>query len=157
MALGENVGVALHRGLRADENAKALGGSNREGIGGKALTCFVAVFRRADDVDEVIEVAQREQVGFQILGTVFRLAEEIFRPAHDDFTAMLDVAIDGIFQCEHFRALLMDGQHVDAVRSIHAGELENLIGDHLWAGIALQLDLDARFLIRQVAHAGNTR
>ena len=49
----------------------------------------------------------------------------------------------------------MDRQHINAVRCIHAGEFENLIGDNLWTSIALQFDLNACFLIGKVAHAGD--
>ena len=49
----------------------------------------------------------------------------------------------------------MDGEHVDAERGFQRGEFEELGDDDLRAGIAFQFDLDAGFLIREVAHAGD--
>ena len=37
-------------------------------IGCEALAGFIAVFRFADDFDEIIEVAEREQEGFEKFG-----------------------------------------------------------------------------------------
>ncbi len=74
LALGENVTVALHGGLSADEDAELLRGGGGELIGGEAFAGFVAVFRIADDLDEVIEVAEREQEGFQQFGAFLGFA-----------------------------------------------------------------------------------
>ena len=74
LALGEDVAVALHGGLRADEDAECFGGGGGEIVGGEAFAGFVAVFRIADDLDEVVEVAEREQEGFQQLGAFLGLA-----------------------------------------------------------------------------------
>ena len=74
--------------------------------------------------------------------------------ADDNLTAVLNVAVDRFFQRKLFRAVLVDRQHVDAERGFQRGELEELVDDHLRAGVAFQLDLDARFLIGKIAHAG---
>ena len=155
MALRENVGITLHRWLAADENAEAFCGLDGEGVRGQALAGFVTIFRRADDVDEVIEMAQRQQISFEVFGTVLGFAEEILGTTNDHFTTVLDVAIDGVFQREHLRTLLVNGKHVHAIRCVHAGEFENLIRYDMRTSIALQLNLDARFFVRKVAHAGD--
>ena len=49
----------------------------------------------------------------------------------------------------------MDRQHVDAERSFQRGEFVELVDDHLRAGVALEFDFDARFLIGKIAHAGD--
>ena len=54
-----------------------------------------------------------------------------------------------------FGRLLVDRQHVHAERGFQRGELEELGDDHLRAGVAFQLDLDAGFLVGKVAHAGD--
>ena len=74
LALAEDVAVALNGGLRADQDAEPLGGGGGELIGGEAFAGFVAVFRVADDLDEVIEVAEREQEGFEQFGAFLGLA-----------------------------------------------------------------------------------
>ena len=67
---------------------------------------------------------------------------------------MFNVEVDGILHGEHLRAALVNGQHVHGEGSLHAGELVQLVDDHLRAGIALQLDFD---VVRQVAHTGDIR
>ena len=49
----------------------------------------------------------------------------------------------------------MDRQHVDAERCFQGREFEELVDDHLRAGVAFQLDFDAGFLVGKVAHAGD--
>ena len=106
-------------------------------------------------MNEIVEVPKRKQVGLEVFGAIFRLAQQVFRAADDHLAAMLDVAIDGIFQRQHFRPFFVNRQHVHAVGRVHASELENLVGDNLRAGIALQFDLNAGLLVGQVAHARN--
>ncbi len=74
LALAEDIALALDGGLRADEDAEGLGGGDGELIGGEALAGLVAVFRLADDFDEIVEVAQREQERLQQLGALLGLA-----------------------------------------------------------------------------------
>ena len=68
---------------------------------------------------------------------------------------MLDVGIDGLLERELLGPVLVDGQHVHAEGGLQRGELEELVDDHLRAGVAFQLNLDACFLIGEVAHAGD--
>ena len=75
MALGENVSVTLHRGLRTNQNAEAFCGGNGERISRQALACFIAVFRGTDDVNEVIEMTEREQIRFEVFRAVFGFAQ----------------------------------------------------------------------------------
>ena len=49
----------------------------------------------------------------------------------------------------------MDRQHVDAERCFQRRELEELVDDDLRAGVALEFDLDAGFLVGEVAHPGD--
>ena len=74
LALGEHVAIALHGGLRADEDAEFFRGGGGELIGGEPFAGLVAVLRIADDADEVVEVAERQQEGFEQFGAFLGLS-----------------------------------------------------------------------------------
>ena len=68
---------------------------------------------------------------------------------------MFDVGVDGLFERELLRAVLVNSEHVHAERGFQRGKLEELGDNHLRPGVAFQLDLDARLLVGEVAHAGD--
>ena len=74
LALAERVNITRDRRLRADQDAKRFGGRDREVEGGETLAGFVAVLRVADDLDEFIQVAEREKECFEQLCALFGFA-----------------------------------------------------------------------------------
>ena len=102
-------------------------------------------------------MVQGQQEGFQALGILLRIPQQIARAAHDHLAAVLDVEVDGVHHGERLGAVVMNRQHVHRKGSFHGGELVKLVHDHLRAGIPLQLDFNAGFLVRKVPDAGNVR
>ena len=94
LPLGEHIAVALDGGLRADEDAERFRGGGGKLISGEAFAGFVAVFRIADDLDEIVEMAEREQECFEQFRAFFGFAEKVARAADDHLAAVLDVGID---------------------------------------------------------------
>ena len=68
---------------------------------------------------------------------------------------MFDVGVDDLLERHLLGPLVVDGQHVDAEGRLELGELEELVDDHLRAGIALEFDFHTGFLVGKVAHARN--
>ena len=74
LALGENVFLPLHRRLRAQQDAEALGGFRGEFVGGETGAGFIAVLGIADDLDEIIEVPEGEEERLKELGALLRFS-----------------------------------------------------------------------------------
>ena len=72
-----------------------------------------------------------------------------------DFAAVLDVAVDQLLEIERLRPAAVDGELVDGEGGLQRGHLVELVDDDLGDGVALELDDDARALVRLVAHVGD--
>src|SRR5947207_13256626 len=60
--------------------------------------CFIAIGRPTDDANEFIEISERDEITFERLRALFRLAQLEARPAHNDFAPMFDES--GVGCCE---------------------------------------------------------
>jgi hypothetical protein len=65
-------------------------------VGLKLLTGFITVLGIANHPDEVIKVAERQQISLKILGPFLGLSQKVASPADDDLAPVLDETIKGI-------------------------------------------------------------
>ena len=83
---------------------------------GKRIFCnqlvagLFAVLRRADNLDEVVEVVEGDFVALEYVGAVFGLAQQEARAARDDFAAVLDIAFEHFLDVHLLGLALVEGK-----------------------------------------------
>ena len=70
---------------------------------------FIAVGGFADNLNELIKIRERDDITFQRLSAALSLLQFVTRAPHDDFTAVLDVAIDGFLERQCLRLAVING------------------------------------------------
>ena len=155
---GELVG-AVGRDLVArivdqlDQRGDVLG---RPGAHHQALARFVRVLRGADQLDDFVDVADRDREADQHVGAVARLGEQEFRAPRDDFFPERQEGHQQVLQVHHQRAAAVECHHVDAEGRLQRGETIKLVQHDVRHGVALDLDHDAiAFAVRLVAVLGD--
>ncbi len=115
-----------------------------------------AAGRSADDLDDVVDVIERDVVAEQDVLARFGLAQfELRAPAHH-FHAVVDEQLQHRNQAQLARLPVDDGQQDHAERFLHLRELVEVVQDDLRFFAALDLDHHAHaFAIGFVAHVGN--
>ena len=100
------------------------------------------VLLRADQLDDFVDVADREDQPFEDVPALLGLLEQEPRPAGDDFLAVLDEVLDQLLQ-PHRPRLAVHQRDVDhADRDLARRVLVELVDDHVRIGVALQIDDD---------------
>ena len=153
----EDVFVTDDAGLIANEDADGLRGGGGEFVSLDPLARFVAVGGVSDDLDEVVQPVEREEVGLELLGVALGHGLEVARAADDDFPPVLDVNEERVLDVEQPRAAVVDGEHVHREGRLERGVLVEVVDDDLRPRVALQVDDDARVLVRLVADAADFR
>ena len=97
----------------------------------------------ADDLDDVVEVVERDLVAEQDVLAVAGLVEEEGGAAADDFDAVVDEGADGCVEREFLGLAVVDGQEDHREGLLHLGVLVELVEDDLVLGAALEPDDDA--------------
>ena len=104
---------------------------------------FLARLAAADELDDFVDIDDREDKAFENMPALLRFAELEVRPPGDDFLAMLDEMLDQFLQ-PHRARLAVDQRDVDhADGDLARRVLIKLIDDHVRIGVALQVDDDA--------------
>ena len=109
----------------------------------EALAGFGAAAGLADDLDDVVEVVERDLVAEEDVFAVAGLAEEEGGAAADDFDAVFEEGADGCVEREFLGLAVVDGQEDHGEGLLHLGVLVELVEDDLVLGSALEADDDA--------------
>ena len=109
----------------------------------EALAGFGAAAGLADDLDDVVEVVERDLVAEEDVLAVAGLAEEEGGAAADDFDAVIEEGADGCVEREFLGLAVVDGQEDHGEGVLHLGVLVELVEDDLVLGSALEADDDA--------------
>ena len=117
---------------------------------------FSGILRAADQLDDRIEVIQRDLQAFENVRARFGLAQlELDAPA-DHVAPEVDEELDHLEQAEHLRPAGDNRQRDDAERLLQLRLLEQVVQHHFGDFAALQLDDDAHAVaIGFVAQIGN--
>ena len=107
------------------------------------LAGFGAAAGLADDLDDVVEVVERDLVAEEDVLAVAGLAEEEGGAAADDFDAVIEEGADGLVEREFLGLAVVDGQEDHGEGLLHLGVLVELVEDDLVLGAALEADDDA--------------
>ena len=107
------------------------------------LLRVLAVVGVLDDLDDGVDVVERDAEPFEDVGAFLGLLQFELRAPGDDFLAVRDVALDHLLDVHHARPTVVDRQHDDAERVFELRVLVEVVDDNLRNGVALQLDDDA--------------
>ena len=116
---------------------------------------LVVVARGADDVDDLVDVVDRDAEALEQVRALLGLAQEEARAALDDLAAVLDEAAQELLEVHHLRAAAVEREHVRAEVGLQRGVLEEEVEDDLRDGVLLEVDLDADLVLGEVAHLGD--
>ena len=136
--------VGLERGQAAEAQVDDRLGLDAREVEAlhQAVPRLLAVARRADQRDDLVDVADRDQQALEDVGARLRFAEAVLRPPHDDVALMVDVVLDQRLQRQRARHAVDERDGVDAERRLHRGVLVELVEHDLRDRVALELDDD---------------
>ena len=103
----------------------------------------LAVARGADELDDRVEVVERDEQALEHVDAALEHAQLVLRAAHDDLALVLDVVLDDLAQRQRPRHVLDERDHVHAERRLQRGVLVELVEDDLGDLVALERDDDA--------------
>ncbi len=145
-------GVEFDSGELGAAQVDALVGEVAEEI----FAGFGARARLTDDLDDVVEMVERDLVAEQKVLAVAGLAEEEGGAAAHDFDAVIEEGADGVVEREDLGLAVVDGEEDHREALLHGGVLEELVEDDLLLGAALELDDDAHAgAVGFVTHVGD--
>ncbi len=123
----------------------------------EALDRLLAGAARADEADDLVDVAHRVDEAFQLVRGLARLAELELAAAADHIAAVVDVALDQLPQRQRARLVVDERDVLDRVARLERRELVDLLLDDGRIGALLEHDLDARAGVaaRVIAHIGD--
>ncbi len=98
--------------------------------------------RIADQLDDFIEVIQRDQQSFEDVRPFFRFFQFILRAAHDDIQPKMDKLVDQLAKAEGPGTAIDQGDVVDAKGGLQRGKLIQLAQHNVGNGIPFQFDDD---------------
>ena len=125
--------------------ATAWATDRREGLD-EALAGVGGSAAGADELDDLVEVVERDPVALQDVRALARLAQLVAGAADDDLAAVADEVGQHLLEGEDARTLVDDGEQDDAERRLQRGVLVQVVEHDLFVGIALELDDDAHAL-----------
>ena len=100
----------------------------------------VAVARPADELDDRVEVVERDEEALEDVGAGLALGELVLRAADDDLALVLDVVLEDLAQRERLRHALDERDRVHAERRLHRRVLVEQVEHDARVGVALALD-----------------
>src|SRR5208282_1887170 len=157
LPFGQRVTALGQARFVADQNAPALDLFLRPLEGEQLDPGFLARLAAADDFDEIVEVRQRDEIAFEDFRAFLGLLQLEPRAPQHDFAPMLDVATDKLLQSQGLGPAMINCQHVDGKAAFQRRLLVQIVDDDLRNRVALELDDDARVLVRLVANGRDVR
>ncbi len=125
-------------------------------LGHQLLLRILAVVGAPDDLDDGVDVVQRDAEAFEDVGAFLSLLQFELRAAGDDFLAVRDVAVDHLPDVHLARPAVVDGQHDHAESVFELRVLVEIVDHDLRDGVAFEFDDDAdAFLVGLVADVGD--
>ena len=109
----------------------------------QAVARFGNGLRPADELDDRVEVVERDLEAFEDVIARLGLAQLELRAANDHFAAEIDEALDELGEVQHLRAAADDGEHDDAEALLQLRVLVEVVQNDFRHFAALQLDDDA--------------
>ena len=109
---------------------------------GHALGSFLVGLRRADDVDDLVDVVQRDDQAFEDMRALLGLRQLVARTADDDLFLVRDVVVQHLLQRQHARRAVHQRQHDHAEAHLQLRVLVQLVQHHLRNGVLLEVDDD---------------
>ncbi len=117
---------------------------------------LVGVVGRTDQLDDLVEVVERDEVALEDVRARERLAQLELRAAGDDLALEVEVVADELEERQRPRHAVDERDGVVAERRLQRRVLEELVERDLRDGLALQLDLDPHArLVRVVLQVGD--
>ena len=101
------------------------------------------VFARTDDLDDLVDVIERDEQSLEDVRAFERAIEQELRAPADHLDAMVDEALKRLFEVEQLRPRAHERDHVDRERRLKRGVLVELVEDHALFFAALEFDHDA--------------
>ena len=148
----EGRGVFPNLTVRENLRMVTFGGIKQKDVEDKAFTRFGRVPRSANQLDDLVEVIERDLQPFEDVGAGLGFAQLELGPAPHDFAAELDELIDDLNELQHARPAAADRQHDDAERRLQLGVLVQVVEHDFRHFAALQLHDDAHAVpVRLVA------
>jgi hypothetical protein len=108
----------------------------------------VAVRGLLDELDDLVDVVERDLVAEQDVLALARLAQLVAGPPGDHVPPVGDEPLQHLLERQDARLAAVDGQHDDAEAGLELGVGVEVVEHHLAHRIALQLDDDAHALAR---------
>ena len=93
----------------------------------QAVARFGRVLRPANQLDDLVEVIERDLQAFEDVRARFGLAQLELGAAPDDFAAELDEVLDDLEQAQHPRTAADDREHDDAERRLQLRVLVEVV------------------------------
>ena len=125
--------------------------------GDEPLAGGLAVLRLLDELDDLVDVVERDLEAEQDVLALAGLLELVAGAAGDDVAPVGDEPLEHLLQVQDARLPAVDGEQRHAEAGLHRGVLVEVVQHHLRDGVALQLDDDphplARGLVAQVGDA----
>ena len=115
-----------------------------------------AVARRADHLDDRVEVLERDQQALEDVPARLLLGELVLGAPDDHFALVVDVVADHLAQVQRARHAVDERDHVHPERRLHRRVLVELVEHDLGDRVALELDHEAHpALVALVAQVGD--
>src|SRR5690606_30952761 len=122
-------------------------GAGRPGGGNQAFLGFGRGRRALDQLDDRVDVRQRNGLAFENVATLARLAQLVHGPTGHHFTAVTDEHLEHVLEVHGLR-LTVDQRHdVDAEHTRHLGLGVQIVQHHVRHFAATQLDHHAHAVL----------
>ena len=118
---------------------------------------LVARLRRADDVDDLVEIVDREEESVDDVLARQRLLEIESRAAGDHLETVIRIALEVILEVEHLRTAADDREQNRAERRLQLRVLVEVVEDDLADRVTLEVDDDADVVLDQLAALRESR
>ncbi len=93
-----------------------------------------------DDPHDLVDVVDGDDEAFEDVRPGLGLVEPELGPPLDDLHLVIEVVADQLGQVERPRDAVDQRHRIDTEVLLQLGQLEQLVHDHLWDGVLLQLD-----------------
>ena len=119
--------------------------------------CHLGGTGASDDLDDLVDIIQRNEQAFQNVCPLLGFVQVVFRPSGDHILLMLQIIFQKLFQAQHLGLIVHQRQHDDTEGLLQLGMLVQLVQQHVGIHIFAQLNADAHTgtvrLIPQVGDA----
>ena len=123
-----------------DQRHKRADIAGGPGAGHQLLARGRRVGGAADQLDDIVDIGDRDGQAYQYVTTIARLGEIKFGAAGDDFLAEIHKGSQQLLQIHLNWAAVIQRQHIDAEALLQVRETIELVEHHFAGSVALELD-----------------